>query len=233
MRQRFITLLFTILIFNSFAQASTETGFYLGFGLGKTSINDGGWHNTYGSLDDYKAETLTTVYLGYQIASWLSMELGHRDYGQISNSRSYLLPDFSSCVATSVCSGDSYIFSGMRRVNLLKSNSRSASFRLSWPFENGLEAYVQLGLSLLELDTQGSFYGNTLEHLEGKDSSKFIGFGLSYSPTFLSGFCIRLAWQQEGFKETNAWIYSNSEISKSENYDISLVSTYLGLSYQF
>jgi len=117
-----------------------------------------------------------------------------------------------------------YINYGLDDYEIMEPTSLSLSANLGYSFETGFRPFVLLGLGVSQI--------NFTESVPGFDDSGIslhYGLGLGFSPAGLPNLTFRLAYEADYF-ELEIDDYRGYQV---DMFDITLSSTYAGLTYKF
>jgi len=190
------------------AAAATNSGAYIGIGLGATAFNDGGMVEDFNrelggdllSLEDTASGF--KVYGGYQFNAIAAVEAAFTDYGQFSV-RENVFGTSASVTPTSL----------------------SLSANLGYDFADGqFRPFVLIGLAQV--------YDMNFNEFSDDDNTLglHIGLGFQYDPKQLGGFGFRLAYEGDAFGVSTG---ASGTTYIREDYSQSVGMVYAGAHYRF
>ncbi|ELR64218.1 Outer membrane protein [Photobacterium marinum] len=194
----------------SFSHAKGVQGFYIGAGVGSTSLDD----KDDFFEDSYQVEESGNTYkliAGYQLNRTLALEAQYTNYGDAN------------------IQGTSVLNHQKITVHSWTPEALSFAANAGYTFNNGLRPFGVLGLSMIDLNESKKVMS------EDKYLGLRYGFGLEYMPPALNALSVRLAYEADFFfaeeKEIRPGFYSDYMVT--ELYDFTLDSVYLSVSYRF
>ncbi|AGH79972.1 hypothetical protein PCNPT3_00150 [Psychromonas sp. CNPT3] len=207
-----------LLAMSSSAFSADNTGFYIGTGYGSFSydateikIDEVEEYQAMAGISSAPLENLIKstsgntlkIYAGYQFNNVFALEATYTDYG----------------------TSEGYITHFDKSTTTIEQNptSLSVAMNIGYTFRYGIRPFVLLGVSSVTLNSSDVF-------LDSADES-FIaikyGFGLEYSPQYLRGVQLRVAY------ETDTYFAEIEGKNDSNIYAFPLNSVYAGISYKF
>lgn len=205
-----IIAVFSLLLVASFSHAKDVRGFYVGAGVGSTSLDD----KDDFFEDSYQVEESGNAYkliVGYQLNRTLALEAQYTNYGDAN------------------IQGISVLNHQKITVHSWTPEVLSFTANAGYTFNNGLRPFGVLGLSMIDLNESKKVMS------EDKYLGLRYGFGLEYTPPAFNALSVRVAYEADFFyaeeKETRYGVYSDYTIT--ELYDFTLDSVYLSVSYRF
>lgn len=181
---RSITLLtFIFCIFLSNSVFASETGWYLGLGIGQSSV-DTGVSSTTGSASLDEEDTAYKVFVGYQINPYLAVEGFYLDAGSAELK--------GNAGDTFVLDGDTYIFVADDVKISTDAKTYGIAGSAGYPVHQYFYPYVKFGLHRWDFDASVSAGADNVS--DGDDGTDLM-YGLGIKADLTDNFSFRAEYE--------------------------------------
>lgn len=188
-----------------------SSGFYIGAGFGSVGFDDDEFSDDLGfavgrpgAIDNSSDDTSLKIIAGYQFNNIVAIEASYTDYGDT---------DFD-------------VFD--RTFMTLEIQSFSVSANLGYSFDNGLRPFAIIGLSSVKVNFDST---NNLINDSDTGAGVHYGVGVDYSPSFMRGLALRLAYEGDLYVDESFDDSSNPYFE--DEYFMDVGTVYGAITFKF